>query len=407
MPREEIIVGVEIGTFKSSVVVGEAHADGRLRILGIGQQPSRGVRKGEIVDADNAFVCVSDALIEAEQKTDTQIRHVFLSVTGSHIRGFNHRVSLELGRADELQEDHLDLLLQRAGEESETEDRTLLHAIPIRYTLDGTQEVLNPVGLIAEKVEADFHCISADQTRAANSMNCLRKSGLHIEEIIAPSFAAAAAATTAEDREMGVLVIDMGAGTTDYIAYAEGVPRCSGVLAVGGDHVTNDISLGLRLPMQIAERIKTEEASLDGSTAIPGDTVTIKGDASFSGRDVSREDLNMIVSLRMRETLEHIRSRVEADGLTGYLGAGVVITGGCANMNGLLPFAEEIFGMTARIGRPQIQGIPPALNSPALVVPIGIARVGADMILSAPQAGPVDLLKIWLGGLFSARRPAG
>ncbi len=405
MSREEIIVGVEIGTSKSCVVVGEVHPDGRLRILGTGEQPSRGVRKGEIVDADNAFRCVSDALIEAEERTDTQIRYVFLGITGSHIRGFEHRVSMSLDNPDVIQQEHLDILTQRAREESETNDRELIHALPMRYTLDGEQEVLTPVGLIARQVEADFHCISADRTRLANSINCLRKSGLDIEEVVAPSFAAAASATSVQERDMGVLVLDIGAGTTDFIAYIEGVPRLSGVLAVGGDHITNDISLGLRLPLQIAERLKIEEASLDPSTAMPGDTISIKGDASFSGRDVARQDLNLIVSMRVREIFELIRSRLESDRLLGFLGAGVVICGGCANLSGLLPFTAELFGTTARIGRPQIQGIPNTLNNPSLVVPIGITRAGADIILNLPQSGPIDLVKNFFGSIFHKKRP--
>ncbi len=402
MAREDIIVGIEIGTTKVCVVVCEVRGDGSMRVLGVGEQPARGVRKGEIVDFETCSRCVNDALVEAEEKSDTRIRSVYVGVTGSHIEGFNLHTTLPLSPGgEEVEELHLEELRMQARET--TGDRALLYLMPQNYSLDGQDNVINPLGMLARRIEADFHVICGVRTRIQNTIRCIKEFGLEIQDVIPSSQAAAEVALTQQDRDLGALLIDMGGGTTDYMIYTEGVVRHSGVLAVGGEHFTNDISMGLRLPLNVAEQLKVEEASLDPATSLPGEMITIKGSVSFAGRDVSRELLNQIAALRMQETLGVIQREIDARGLTAYLGAGVVFTGGCSLFNGLPAFVEELFGLPVRIGRAHPANTPNGLGHPSRTTPIGIARIGQIRGEEANDEGAFGAIKTFFSGILGRK----
>ncbi len=399
---EGIIVGIEIGTSKICVAVCDSRRDGSMRIMGTADQPARGVRKGEIIDLDNCHKCLSDVLSLAEERSDVKIRSVFVGVSGGHILGHNHHTFLQLDpNGEEIFEDHLDDLRLKAREESVAGERVLLELLPQNYALEGQNKITNPVGMFARRIDAGFHVISGHRGRVQNTVRCLREFGLEVSGVFSNAYASSLVTTTEEQRELGLLHIDMGGGTTDYIAYTEGVVRISGSLGIGGDHITNDVSMGLRVPIAIAEKLKVAEASLDVATSMPGDMITIKSDPSYAGKDVSRDLLNTIVSARVRETLEVVQKRLDADGITPYLGAGVVITGGCSLLEGLVGCAEEVFGMPVVLGRPKVGGSGGSgLDHPSLATPIGIARLGQIKMSEEAGSGPLEAVKNFFQNIF-------
>jgi len=243
MANNNLMVGLEIGTSKICVVVGESRPDGTLKILGVGQAPSRGVRKGEIVDFETAMKCVHEAVVDAEQKSDVMIKSVYVAIAGSHLQSFNNRGCVMLPEdRDEIDEQDVEDVKINAREVSIPAQNAFLHSVIQHYHVDGQQGVLNPIGMLAEKLEADFHIIHGVRTRIQNTIRCVKELPLEVEDVVFSGLASAQVVLTQHEKDLGALVIDMGGGTTDYVLYSEGAVRQSGCLAVGGDHITNDIS---------------------------------------------------------------------------------------------------------------------------------------------------------------------
>ena len=343
MARDNIFVGLEIGTSKICAVVAESRHDGSLKIIGVGNAPARGVRKGEIVDFETAKRCVHDAIVDAEEKSDVEISEVYLGITGSHIRSFNNRgvVVLEEGR-EEIDEQDLDDVRTNAREVSLPMEDCILHTIIQHYYVDGQDGVLNPVGLLGKKLEADFHIVYGIRTRIQNEIRCVKELELEPADVIINSFATAQAVLEKNQKQLGAVLIDIGGGTTDFVVYVDGAVKQSGVLAVGGDHITNDISIGLKIPTARAEKLKVDEGNVTLGTAFPGETILLKDETGFAGREIERESLNQIIHYRLRETLEIVKRQIEADQNLHYVGAGIFITGGCSQIRGLEHLASDM-----------------------------------------------------------------
>ncbi|MEO6054492.1 MAG: cell division protein FtsA, partial [Chthoniobacterales bacterium] len=296
MARDNIFVGLEIGTSKICAVVGEGRDDLTIRILGVGQTPSRGIRKGEIVDFATASQCIHDALADAEEKSDVEIKNVWVAISGGHIQSFNSRgATIIPEEREEVEESDLRDVEISAKEVSIPKENTFLHAVIQKYYVDGHDGVLNPLGMLAHRLEADFHIIHGVTTRIQNTIRCIKEIGVDVEDIVLSSLASAEVVLDSNQKNLGALVIDIGGGTTDYIVYSDGAIQYSGILAVGGDHITNDISIGLRLPITRAEKLKVDEGSAQIGVTLPGELITIKNDSGFSGREVEREMLNTII----------------------------------------------------------------------------------------------------------------
>src|SRR6516165_9514253 len=242
MAKDNIFVGLEIGTSKMCAVVAEARGDGTLKVVGVGTVPARGVRKGEIVDFETAKRCVHDAIVDAEEKSDVEISEVYLAITGSHIRSFNNRgvILLEEGR-EEIDEQDLDNVRTNAREVSLPAEDCILHTIVQHYYVDGQDGVLNPLGLFGRKLEAEFHIVYGIRTRVQNAIRCVKELELETADVVLSPLATAQALLEKHQKQLGALVIDIGGGTTDYLVYVDGAVKQTGILAVGGDHVTNDL----------------------------------------------------------------------------------------------------------------------------------------------------------------------
>jgi cell division protein FtsA len=395
MASNDLMVGLEIGTSKICVVVGEGRPDGTIKILGVGQAPSRGVRKGEIVDFETAMKCVHEAVVDAEQKSDVMIRSVYVAVAGAHIQSFNNRGCVMVpDDRDEIDEQDIEDVKISAREVSIPAQNAFLHSIIQHYHVDGQNGVLNPVGMLGEKLEADFHIIHGVRNRIQNTIRCVKELPLDVEDVVFSALASAQVVLTQHQKNLGALVIDIGGGTTDYILYVDGAVKQSGILAVGGDHITNDISMGLRIPMTRAEKLKVEEGSVTLGNCLPGETILLKDDSGFAGKEVERETLNTIIHMRLRESLELLKRQLEEESFIDYTGAGIFITGGCSLLNGIDHLAEEIFDMPAHVAHAQtMSGLTSAFENPQFSTAIGLIKYA--------QAVQADRPRRSIGRIFS------
>src|SRR3954465_1230751 len=402
MRNNSLMVGLEIGTSKICVVVGESRPDGTLKILGVGQAPSRGVRKGEIVDFETAMKGVDEAVVDAEQKSDVMIKSVYIAIAGSHLQSFNNRGCVMLPEdRDEIDEQDVEDVKINAREVSIPAQNAFLHSVIQHYQVDGQQGVLNPIGMLAEKLEADFHIIHGVRTRIQNSIRCVKELPLDVDDVVFSGLASAQVVLTQQEKDLGALVIDIGGGKTDYVLYSEGAVRQSGCLAVGGDHITNDISMGLRIPMARAEKLKIEEGSCVLGNCLPGEMILLKDDSGFAGKEIERETLNTIIHLRLRETLELLKRRLDDEPFINYLGAGIFITGGCSLLNGIDYLASEIFEIPANLTHAQAAwGVTSAVENPQFSTAIGLVKFAQVMHTDRPARG----LGRFIGRIFTGKR---
>ena len=374
-----IIVGLEIGTSKICAVVGEQNADGALNIIGLGQSRSRGVRKGEVVDTAQAEEDVRNAIVEAEQMADVEIRNVYLGVTGGHIRGFNNRGVHPVVSADrEICDDDVQDVIKNAKAINLPTENNVLHAIRQHFLVDGQDRVTNPVGMLGSRLEVDMHVVHGITNRLQNSIRLVKGLQLEVDEIVFNGLASSLALLSNEQKELGALVIDIGGGTTDYVVYTDGVIKHTGVLAVGGDHISNDLAYGLKVPLSRAEKLKLEHGSAMVNDELKGQVVTIANELGLPLKTVNVEHLQRIMSLRVEELFQLIAQDLEQAGLFDYLRAGVFLCGGGARIPNIAKLAEPILQMSVSVGQTNsVSGLKSALDQPEFVTAIGLAKFGS------------------------------
>ena len=406
MAKSKIYAGLEIGTSKICVVVGEVDSDGSIKILGIGQAPARGVRKGEIVDFETAQTCLHDALVQAEEKTDVMIGNVYLAITGAHIESLCNRGSIRIPDgpvANEITEEDLDEVRELARDVSLPQQNVFLHSIIRDYCVDGQEKVQQPVGMLGKVVEADYHIIHGIKTRMQNTIRCVREIPIAVDEVVFSPIAAAQVMLSKEQKERGALLIDMGGGTTDYVMYLGGSVAQSGCIAVGGDHITNDISMVMNVPLTRAERLKIEHGSVMLQDDEQEEFIVLEDDPHFSGLEIDKIMLNKIINARVSETFEQLRDRISKDDHINSLGAGVFLTGGSSKLKEIDKLAEEIFSLPVSLASiSTMSGATAPFENPQLATPMGLIRY-AQMIEAnkTEKSNPFKLFRKKLGGLFS------
>jgi cell division protein FtsA len=374
-----IIAGLEIGTSKICVVVGEQNAAGGLNVIGLGQAPSRGVRKGEITDPQKVEEDLRTAMFEAEQMADVEIRSVYLGVSGGHVRGFNNRGMHPVVSADrEISPDDVDDVLKNAKAINLPSENTVIHAVRQHFFVDGQDGVTNPIGMLGARLEVDMHVIHGHANRLQNAIRLVKATSMEVEEIVFNGLASALALLTNEQKELGALVIDVGGGTTEYVVFSDGVIRHSGVLAVGGDHVSNDLAYGLKVPLSRAEKLKLEHGSALVKDGAKGQTISITNELGLELKRLNLDHLQRIMSLRLDEIFRLIAQDLEANGLTDYLRAGVFLCGGSSRAPGIVTLAENVFQMNVAPGHASaISGLTTALDQPEFAAAIGLVKYGS------------------------------
>lgn len=402
MASSNIYVGLEIGTSKVCMVVGEVRGDGAIKILGVGQHPSAGVRKGEIVDPETVQTCLHDALIRAEERSDVEVNTVFLAVTGSHIQSLNNCGTIRV--ADEQMEitpEDLEEVKKIARDVPIPKENGYIHSIIQHYYVDGKEKIPNPVGMIGQKLEADYHIIHGVRTRIQNAIKCVREIPLEVEDIVFSPVAAAQVVLNREAKSEGALLIDIGGGTTDYICFVDGAVVASGCVPIGGDHITNDIALVLKIPLARAEKLKVGHGSASTRGMIDVD-IQVEGE---SGKKVSQELLNRIMNARVTELLTLVHEPLARQGVLDRLGKGIYLTGGSSLMRGIGQVAEEIFGVPVQKSWSEAMSGPSALfENPQYATPVGLIRYAQLLDEQKPRRSPFSKLGAKLEKFFGGAR---
>ena len=405
MASDQIFVGLEIGTTKICVIVSEGRSDGTISILGVGETPSRGVRKGEIVDLATVTECVREAILDAEDKTNVEIGNVWVAISGAHLRSFNNRGTLVLPEERQIEPEDLETVETNAKEVALPPPNIFLHTILQAYHVDGNRNVIDPLTSEGALLEADFHIVHGIKTRIHNTLRCIESLKLGIEDVVLSSLASAQVVLNQDQKNYGALMIDIGGGTTDYIVYIDGSVRHSGVLAVGGDHITSDISVGLRLPIARAEVLKIQEGSAADPSNSEGGIISLQNDPGFMGCEIDRSSLDTIIHLRVREIFELIRSDIESAG-EGMLGLirGVMITGGCSRLRGIASVAEEIFDLPVELTRARnVGGATQVFENPQYSTAIGLTKYAKVITKNSNPESILDRFTTSLGDLFKKR----
>jgi cell division protein FtsA len=339
-----LIVALEVGSTKVAAAVGEIRPDGTLALLGIGEAASGQIRKCEIIDFEVAQGCVRDALAEAEQKTDVVIAEVYLAISGAHIRSSNTRVTTVINNdGDEITQEHVQELHEMATAQPLPTDHAIVHHLLQHYVLDDGSTTDNPIGLASKQLTAHFHQVCGLATRLQTTIRCVKELSIEVKNYALSSYATAQAVLTRNQKQIGAVVINLGGGVSDYIAYQRGAVVHSGVLGVGGDHLTNDIVSGLKIPYAKAELLKKSEGSVILDPAQSEDRITLPGAYNFEERQLYRASLNTIMQARQAEIFEIILEDLQNAGFWPDFGGTIFITGGASQVRGLVELASQIF----------------------------------------------------------------
>ena len=377
--QSSVIVGLEVGTSKICAVVGEVNDAGALSIIGVGQSRSRGVRKGEIVDATRASEDIRNAIVEAEQMADVEVRSVYLGVSGGHLRGFNNRGVHPVVSADrEITEEDVQDVIKNAKAINLPAENHVVHVIRQHFRVDGQDGIQNPVGMLGAKVEVDVHVVHGSFNRLQNPIRAVKSLQLEVEDIVFNGLASALALLSNEQKELGALVIDIGGGTTEYVICADGIVKHTGLLAVGGDHISNDLAYGLKVPLSRAEQLKIEHGAARMDDSVKGRTVALTNSHGLAERSINLEHLRRIMALRVEEIFHLIAQEIGPTGLLDYLRAGVFLCGGGARIPEIQKLAERMFGLPVSLGKTNsVSGLKSALDQPEFAAAIGLVKFGS------------------------------
>jgi cell division protein FtsA len=384
-----VIVGLEVGTSKICAVVGEVGPSGALSIIGVGQSRSRGARKGEIVNPDLASEDIRNAIVEAEQMADVEVRSVYLGVSGGHLRGFNNRGVHPVVSADrEIAEEDVQDVIKNAKAINLPAENHVVHVIRQHFRVDGQDGIQNPVGMFGARVEVDVHVVHGNFNRLQNPIRAVKGLQLEVEDIVFTGLGSSLALLSNEQKELGALVIDIGGGTTEFVVCADGIVKHTGVLAVGGDHVSNDLAYGLKTPLSRAEQLKLEHGAARVDEGIKGRTVPLTDSRGLVERTINLEHLRRIMSLRLEEIFQLIAREIRETGLLDYLRAGVFLCGGTARTPEIQDLAARVFELPVSLGRTNsISGLRSALDQPEFAAAIGLVKFGSFQSGKRPGSG--------------------
>ncbi|MEO8217210.1 MAG: cell division protein FtsA [Acidobacteriota bacterium] len=375
---ENYVVALDIGTSKVCVLVGEVNDRGLLEIIGKGTSPMKGTRRGNIINLDQAIDAIKKAVDEAEVMAGLQIESAFVGVAGDHIRSINSRgVVSVMGKHKEILREDIDRVIEASRSISIPGELELLHVIPREFVVDGQDGIHDPLGMTGSRLEANVHVVTGARTHDQNVLACVNKAGIAVTELVLEPLAAAEAVLTQDEREMGVLLMDLGAGTTDYAVFLEGNVVHTNVLPVGAGHFTSDISVVLRTPMEDAERIKRRYGCALGSLITDDDPIEVPTVGGRPAKILSKHELTNIIEPRAAEIAKLVYRDVEKLGLDKEIRSGVVVSGGGAELEGMIEMVEQVFNQQARKGSPRgLGGLADTVNGPEWVTAAGLLLWG-------------------------------
>ena len=373
--KNSIVVGLDIGTSKVCAVIGEMTENG-VEIIGVGFHPSQGLRKGVVINIEGTVNSVKKAIEEAGLMAGCEIHSVFTSISGGHIKAFNSHGIVAVKNKEVTQRD-LERVIDAARAVAIPMDRDVIHVLPQDYIIDDQDGIREPLGMSGVRLEAKVHIVTGAATSAQNIVKCCNRTGLNVAEMVLAPLAAAEAVLTDEERELGVVLIDVGGGTTDIAIYHDGTVKHTAVVGLGGNHVTNDIAAGLRTPFNDAERIKRRHGCARASMVNDDERVDVPSVAGKGPSSVSRQILCEIIEPRLDEIFELVRKEVAKSGFEGALTSGIVITGGSMLLPGAVEMAERSFGLPVRLGLPaRVRGLIDIIGNPTYATGVGLVLHG-------------------------------
>jgi cell division protein FtsA len=356
-PREakNLLVALDIGTSKIIAIAAEVTAEGGIEVLGIGQHPSKGLKKGVVVNIEATVAGIQRALEEAELMADCKIRDVLTGIAGSHIKSFNSHGMVAI-KDKEVSQFDVDRVIETARAVNIPMDQQILHILTQEFIIDGQEDVREPVGMSGVRLEVKVHIVTGAVSAAQNIMKCVRRCGLEVRDLVLQPLASAIAVLSQDERDLGVCLVDIGGGTTDIAVFTGGSIRHTAVIPIAGDQITNDIAMALRTPTKDAEDIKMAHGCALRQLASVNDVIEVPGVGDREPRQLSRQTLAEVIEPRVEELYSLIQRELRASGFEELLSSGIVLTGGSAAMQGMVELGEEVFHMPVRLGVPTYAG---------------------------------------------------
>jgi cell division protein FtsA len=405
---ENMIVGLDIGTSKVVAIVGKRKMDGSIEVVGVGSNPSKGLKRGVVVNIEVTVQAIQRAVEEAELMAGCRIHSVYAGIAGSHIKSLNSHGIVAI-RDREVTQADIDRVIDAAQAVAIPADQKILHILPQEFVIDNQEGIKEPLGMSGVRLEAKVHLVTCAVNAAQNIEKCIRRCGLEVDDIILEQLASSHAILTEDEKELGVCVVDMGGGTTDIAVFTGGAIRHTAVIPIAGDQVTNDIAMALRTPTQNAEEIKIKYACALTQLAGADETIKVPSVGDRAPRDLSRQALAEVVEPRYEELFMLVQSELRRSGFEDMIPAGIVITGGASTMEGVIELAEEIFHMPVRLACPQaVSGMTEVVNNPIYATGVGLLihgfrqmDLGRTPVLKGEHAPTLfERMKAWFTGHF-------
>lgn len=374
-----LLTGIDVGTTKICALVGEMVGDGDLEIIGVGIEPSRGMRKGVVVDVEEASQAIAASVEKAERSSGYEIGRALVSLAGAHVSSVNSHGVVGVAHGNRgIEQEDIDRALDAAQAIAIPHNRDILHIIPRGFTVDGQDGVRHPVGMHGFRLEVETHIITAAKTSIQNLTKCVESAGVQVESYVLNPLASAEVVLTETEKEMGAVCCDIGGGTTDLAIYIEGNVWHTMVISVGGNHLTSDIAQGLRLPADVAEKVKIDHGRARSSDVGANDYFAVRPFGHERAVQMSKAELAEIIEARIEELFSLILQEIKRTGYDGLLPAGIVLTGGTARLPGIRQVASEMLNLPARTGQPEnLRGLVDALDGPAYSTSVGLLQWGA------------------------------
>ncbi len=405
---KNLIVGLDIGTSKVVAIVGEITAEGVIEIIGLGSHPSRGLKKGVVINIESTVQSIQRAIEEAELMAGCQINSVYAGIAGSHIKSINSHGIVAI-KDREVSEMDLDRVIDAARAVAIPADQRILHILPQEFIIDNQEGIREPIGMSGVRLEAKVHMVTGAVGAAQNIIKCVRRCGLEVDDIILEQLASSYSVLTEDEKELGVCLVDIGGGTTDIAVFSEGAIKHTAVIPIAGDQVTNDIAVALRTPTQHADEIKIKYACALRQLANADETIEVPSVGDRPPRKLSRQTLAEVVEPRYDELLSLVQAELRKSGFEDIIAAGVVLTGGSSKMDGVVDLAEEIFHMPVRLGSPQyVSGLSDVVSNPIHATGVGLLLFGEQHQNGGAQyfstdggmKGVWERMKNWFQGNF-------
>jgi cell division protein FtsA len=407
-PDKNLIVGLDIGTSKVVALVGEISNEGHVEVIGIGMHPSRGLKRGVVINIETTVQSIQRAIEEAELMAGCEIHSVYTGIAGSHVRSLNSHGIVAIRDKEVLPAD-IDRVIDAAKAVAIPADQRILHVLPQEFAIDSQEGIREPIGMSGVRLEAKVHIVTSAVSAAQNIVKCVQKCGLQVGDMILEQLASSHAVLSDDEKDLGVCMIDIGGGTTDIAVFTEGAIRHTAVIPIAGDQATNDIAVALRTPTKHAEEIKIQHGCVLTDRININEMIEVPSVAKRPPRQLSKKALAEVIGARYEELFALVLAELRRSGYEELVASGIVLTGGASLVDGVVDLAEAVFQMPVRLGMPQhVRGLTDILDSPAYATSVGLLLHGykqqyegnPELIVRGGMKGVIGRLKSWFQGNF-------